>query len=228
MNQSVMVVGLGLMGSALAKTLLENEYPVAVWNRTSQKTEPLVALGTCGALGFRGVHESDTILLCLRNYDDCFAVLDDCPSLAGKTVIQLTTASAGQAAQMEEWAEKKGARYLDGAIIAYPSGIGTPGSMLIMAGDEAAWVASEALIRVLGPASRYVGSDVAVPAALDFAIIFSSVVSQLAVIQGFHLLEDRDISADTYADFITPLFGKGVARASQAITENRAGRLRSA
>ena len=76
-----------------------------------------------------------------------------------------------------------------------------------MAGDEAAWVASEALIRVLGPASRYVGSDVAVPAALDFAIIFSSVVSQLAVIQGFHLLEDRDI-ADTYADFITPLFGK--------------------
>ena len=212
MNQSVMVVGLGLMGSALAKTLLENDYPVAVWNRTSQKKEPLVALGARAALSVaEGVHESDTILLCLRNYDDCFAVLDDCPSLAGKTVIQLTTASAGQAAQMKEWVEKKGARYLDGAIIAYPSGIGTQGSMLIMAGDEAAWVASEALIRVLGPASRYVGSDVAVPAALDFAIIFSSVVSQLAVIQGFHLLEDRDISADTYADFITPLFGKGVA-----------------
>ena len=189
------------------------------------KTEPLVALGARAALSVsEGIHESDTILLCLRNYDDCFAVLDDCPSLAGKTVIQLTTASAGQAAQMKEWAEKKGARYLDGAIIAYPSGIGTQGSMLIMAGDEAAWVASEALIRVLGPASRYVGSDVAVPAALDFAIIFSSVVSQLAVIQGFHLLEDRDISADTYADFITPLFGKGVAEGlAQATKENRAG-----
>ena len=91
---------------------------------------------------------------------------------------------SGQAAQMEEWAEKKGARYLDGAIIAYPSGIGTPGSMLIMAGDEAAWVASEALIRVLGPASRYVGSDVAVPAALDFAIIFQCCVTA-SVIQDF-------------------------------------------
>ena len=96
-----MVVGLGLMGSALAKTLLQNDYPVAVWNRTSSKTEPLVALGACAALSVaEGVHESDTILLCLRNYEDCFAVLDDFPSLAGKTVIQLTTASAGQAAQM--------------------------------------------------------------------------------------------------------------------------------
>ena len=101
MNQRVMVVGLGLMGSALAKTLLENDYPVVVWNRTSQKTEPLVALSARAVLSVaEGVHKSDTILLCLRNYEDCFAVLDDFPSLAGKTVIQLTTASAGQAAQM--------------------------------------------------------------------------------------------------------------------------------
>ena len=40
-------------GVGPAKTLLENEYPVAVWNRTSSKTEPLVA-GACGALGCRG------------------------------------------------------------------------------------------------------------------------------------------------------------------------------
>ena len=96
-----MVVGLGLMGSALAKTLLENDYPVVVWNRTSSKTEPLVALGARAVLSVaEGVHETDTILVCLRNYEDCFAVLDDCPSLVGKTVIQLTTASAGQAARL--------------------------------------------------------------------------------------------------------------------------------
>jgi len=84
-NQSVMVVGLGLMGSALAKTLLENDYPVAVWNRTPQKTEPLVALGARAVLSVsEGVHESDTILLCLRNYEDCFAVLDDAPALQAK------------------------------------------------------------------------------------------------------------------------------------------------
>ena len=126
-------------------------------------------------------------------------MLDDCPSLAGKTVIQLTTASAGQAAHMEEWAEKKGARYLDGAIIAYPSGIGTQGSMLIMAGDEG-WIASETLIQVLGPPADTLAAMSPFRRA-GLCHHFSSVVSQLAVIQGFHLLEDRDISADTYADF---------------------------
>ena len=59
MNQSVMVVGLGLMGSALAKTLLKNDYPVAVWNRTSQKKEPLVALGARAMLSVaEGVNEA--------------------------------------------------------------------------------------------------------------------------------------------------------------------------
>ena len=38
----VSVIGLGAMGSALARTLLQNGYAVTVWNRTAEKAEPLV------------------------------------------------------------------------------------------------------------------------------------------------------------------------------------------
>ena len=38
----VIVIGLGNMGSALARALLENGRAVTVWNRSSEKAAPLV------------------------------------------------------------------------------------------------------------------------------------------------------------------------------------------
>ena len=42
----ISVIGLGAMGSALARTLLQNGYAVTVWNRTAEKAGPLVSAGT--------------------------------------------------------------------------------------------------------------------------------------------------------------------------------------
>src|SRR4051794_32224582 len=39
------VIGLGLMGTALAERLLAHGYPVVVWNRTREKAAPLLAQG---------------------------------------------------------------------------------------------------------------------------------------------------------------------------------------
>ena len=34
--KDITIIGLGVMGTALARTLLENGYSVTVWNRTSE------------------------------------------------------------------------------------------------------------------------------------------------------------------------------------------------
>ena len=41
----VTVIGLGAMGSALARTVLQAGYSVTVWNRSSDKIKPLVDIG---------------------------------------------------------------------------------------------------------------------------------------------------------------------------------------
>jgi 3-hydroxyisobutyrate dehydrogenase-like beta-hydroxyacid dehydrogenase len=45
MKNEVSVIGLGVMGSALARTLLRHGYRVTVWNRTSAKAKPLISDG---------------------------------------------------------------------------------------------------------------------------------------------------------------------------------------
>ena len=44
-KQSIGVIGLGLMGTAITERLLAHGYPVSVWNRSRDKAKPLIERG---------------------------------------------------------------------------------------------------------------------------------------------------------------------------------------
>lgn len=208
MAQNIFVIGLGNMGTALAKTLLDKGYPVTVWNRTESKATAILEAGATLAKSIAdGISANEIILVCLNNYEDSRTCLSACSDLTDKTFIQLTTGSTHDASALQDWAAQRGGRYLDGAILAYPSSIGSPSCALLVAGQEAAWSSAQDVILSLGPASQYLGDNVTAPATLDFAIIFPTVTLMLAVIQSIHALEGTGVSTETYADMISPLFG---------------------
>jgi 3-hydroxyisobutyrate dehydrogenase-like beta-hydroxyacid dehydrogenase len=49
LNRHVGLIGLGLMGSAIGRKLLERGHAVTVWNRTTAKCDALQALGAQAA-----------------------------------------------------------------------------------------------------------------------------------------------------------------------------------
>ena len=208
MSQNIFVMGLGNMGAALAKTLLGKGYPVTVWNRTESKATPLLDAGATLAHAIAdGIAANEVILVCLNNYEASRRGLSTCSDLTGKTLIQLTTGSTHEASNLQDWVTQRGGRYLDGAILAYPSGIGSPGCALLVAGYEAAWSSAQDVVLTLGPASQYLGDNITAPATLDFAVIFPTVTLMLAVVQSIHALEGTGVSIETYADMIAPIFG---------------------
>ena len=208
MSKRVLVVGLGNMGSALVKTLLGTGYDVSVWNRTPSKADPLIEQGASLAESVaEGVTNNEVIVIWLGNYQDSMKVLNQCASFAGKTIIQVTSASGEEARDMQNLVQQKNGLYLDGAILAFPSGIGTQECRLLMAGSEAAWVSGETVVKALGPSSHYMGDNVASPAALDFALIFPSLALMISVVQGIHSLEGSGVSIETYVEMISPIFG---------------------
>jgi 3-hydroxyisobutyrate dehydrogenase-like beta-hydroxyacid dehydrogenase len=224
MSQNIFVIGLGNMGSALASTLLEKGCPVTVWNRTDSRATALVEAGATLAKSItEGITANEVILVCLNNYEDSKNCLSACSDLTDKTLIQLTTGSTKDASDLQTWATQLGGLYLDGAILAYPSGIGSASCTLLVAGQASAWSLAEDVILSLGPASQYLGDNIAAPATLDFAVIFPTVTLMLAVVQSIHALEGTGVSAETYADMISPLFGstgKGIKELAQNIALN--------
>ncbi|HET7746143.1 MAG TPA: NAD(P)-binding domain-containing protein, partial [Vicinamibacteria bacterium] len=67
-KKNVGFVGLGLMGSRMARKVLEAGYPLTVWNRTAERAQPLAEAGARVARTPREVAEScDVLIACVAD-----------------------------------------------------------------------------------------------------------------------------------------------------------------
>jgi 3-hydroxyisobutyrate dehydrogenase-like beta-hydroxyacid dehydrogenase len=198
--QSVTVIGLGGMGSALASALLDAGYPVTVWNRTAAKAAPLVEAGASQAESVSAaIAASPTIITCINSHSDTHAMLAErTDEIAGKQFIELTTGNAEEATALRELAEDNNAECIVGAICSYPSGIGKQGTCILVAGAEQVWRQNEAVIRAMGPASDFIGENVASLAALFAALFLPRQGFMFGMIYGALIAERAGISAEAY------------------------------
>jgi 3-hydroxyisobutyrate dehydrogenase-like beta-hydroxyacid dehydrogenase len=137
----VSVVGLGAMGSALAKVVLHDGHGVTVWNRTTAKAEPLGEAGATVAADLAAaVGASPVVLVCVDDYTvtrKLLAESDVRAALVDRVLVQLSTGRPQEARELEEWIRASGAEYLDGAILAYPDQVGSAEAVILVAGPEA-------------------------------------------------------------------------------------------
>jgi 3-hydroxyisobutyrate dehydrogenase-like beta-hydroxyacid dehydrogenase len=228
MLQRVLVIGLGRMGFALAATLLKNDYPVAVWNRTESKAAPLVEAGaTLAGCVAEGIDANDLIVICVSNYPDAALLLEDSGDLSGKTVVQLTSASSSDARAMGAWVIQRGGLYLDGEILSFPSDVGTKECRILAAGSQDAWREAKPVVMCLGSNSRYLGEKVSAPAALNAALMFSDLALTMAMVQGVQIIEKEGMDIDEYvgmlAEIVSANDGREIRRQGNAIARNAFG-----
>ena len=205
----ISVIGLGAMGAALAQALVKAGHSVTVWNRTPRKMEPLTALGANGAENVvNAVQASPVIIVCIDNYTATNKLLradDVVPHLSGRTVIQLSTGTPKEARESEAWLKNCGADYLDGAIDAYPDGIGAADGRILIAGSEAAFERCKAFLKCLGGDLRYLGENIGAAAVLDLAELSHSLGKYVGFAHGARLCESEGVGVDLFAS----LFAEG-------------------
>jgi 3-hydroxyisobutyrate dehydrogenase-like beta-hydroxyacid dehydrogenase len=84
----VAAIGLGTMGSALARAPLRDGHRVTIWNRTSAEAEPFVRDGALLALSpAAAVGTSRIVLVCVEDYQVTRSMLgkdEVAPALAGR------------------------------------------------------------------------------------------------------------------------------------------------
>ncbi|MCX4736951.1 NAD(P)-binding domain-containing protein [Streptomyces sp. NBC_01363] len=167
----VSLLGTGLMGSALAHALIQNGARVTVWNRTSAKCASLADAGAAMAESARSaVDASPVTIVSLLDYDVARSVLEECGPLTGKIIVNTATGSPDEATSLAGWIESEGARYLDGAIAAYPGDIGTEASGINYSGSEQAWEALRGLLLPIAAQSRFVGTRPGAANVIDAAM----------------------------------------------------------
>ncbi|MES9536727.1 NAD(P)-binding domain-containing protein [Actinomadura sp. NPDC000600] len=196
----VTVLGLGLMGRALAGAFLKAGLPTTVWNRTASKADRLAAEGARPAPTVGDALKAGPLtIICLTDYQAVHEVLD-ANELDGTTLVNLTSGSSAQARETARWAEQRGARYLDGAIMAVPPAIGTAEALILYSGPRADFEAHEPALGALGTAT-HLGADHGLASLYDVAGLAMMWSVLNAWLQGTALLRTARVDAVTYAPF---------------------------
>ncbi|MFF0740255.1 NAD(P)-dependent oxidoreductase [Streptomyces sp. NPDC004111] len=198
----VTVIGLGLMGRALASAFLKAGHPTTVWNRTASKSDQLVAEGALLAPTVGDALKAGSLtVICVSDYPALYDLLGaDDAELDGTTLINLTSGSSAQAREAGRWAEQRGARYLDGAIMAIPSAIGTTDAVVLHSGPQADFQTHESTLGALGTVS-YLGADHGLASLYDVAGLAMMWSVLNAWLQGTAMLRTAGVDAATYAPF---------------------------
>ena len=169
----ISLMGLGLMGAALARALHREGHDLTVWNRTPTRTQPFADAGVAVAEdAAAAIAASPVVVICIDDYDATHALLchnDIAPLLAGRTIVQLSTGSPKQAAEAAQWMHERGIHYLDGAILAGPGDIDNVTGEILLCGDADANDRAGAMLQCLAGSVRYLGSNVRAASALDLA-----------------------------------------------------------
>jgi len=184
----VSVLGLGNMGSALARAFLARGHDVTVWNRTALRAESLRREGAVvAATAVDAVRSAPLVVVCMMRYADIEEHLGGGPAyeaLAGRTLVNLMLGTVAEAQALDAWASAAGAAYLDGAIPVFPGDVGLPGTAVTFAGDASAWEVHASTLAALGGRTAFLSGGVAVPNVLENALsVWFYHVAHLALLE---------------------------------------------
>lgn len=173
MTSTVTVMGLGPMGQAIARTLLETGHTVTVWNRTPDKAAPLAALGAHVAHHpDDAVRRSEIVLISVRGNDVARDILEraDLPA-ARPLIVNLSSDTPASARRLAAWVAGQGARYLGGTMLPPSVLVGSAGSTAALGGDPAVFEQARPTLEAIAPALTLDSDDPGTVAALDLAIL---------------------------------------------------------
>ncbi|WP_327369540.1 NAD(P)-dependent oxidoreductase [Streptomyces sp. NBC_01217] len=202
-KQPLTLLGLGAMGTALARAWLAAGHPLTVWNRSPERARPLAAEGAsvAGTVA-EAVAASRLTVICLlddASVDEALTGAD----LTGKDLVDLTTSTPDRARALAVRADGRGARFMDGGIMAVPPMIGAPGSgaHVFYSGSRALFDTHRDTLAVPA-ATSYVGEDAGFAALHDVALLSAMDGMFAGISHAFALIRKEDIDPVAFAPLL--------------------------
>jgi 3-hydroxyisobutyrate dehydrogenase-like beta-hydroxyacid dehydrogenase len=154
------LIGLGNMGTAIAERLLEAGFPLAVYNRTPAKSEPLAGRGAAVAASAADLAARADVVLTSVADDDAFeAVATEIVASArpGTILVDMSTVSPTVSARVASRAEAASVEYLRAPVSGNPTVVRAGNLSFIVSGPPESLGRVEPVLRAIGPTIHHVG-----------------------------------------------------------------------
>jgi 3-hydroxyisobutyrate dehydrogenase len=173
MNDSIGVVGVGLMGSAFCERLASKNYRVTAFNRTKrQEHADLASSGVNVVYDVEQVvRDSAVIILMVSDAQALREVLHDAnlAYAAGKIFIQMGTIAPHESVEVSAIIERSGSRYIEATVMGSAAEVKSGTLIAMVGGDPVLFQQIEPILTALASSIRFTG-EVGSAAALKLAM----------------------------------------------------------
>jgi 3-hydroxyisobutyrate dehydrogenase-like beta-hydroxyacid dehydrogenase len=200
-------IGLGVMGSRIAKRLLDAGHTVVGYNRTKSKAQWLLDAGMKWGDSPRAVAQSSEIIFSMvTNTDALRAVVNGADGILvglqpGKIFVDMSTVSPAASREIANDVAARGAQMLDcpvsGSVITLEQG----NVSLMVAGDPATFEKIKPVLLAIGPKVNYVGAN-GLAVTMKIATNLSLAVQMLAFSEGVLIAEKAGINRATAVEVL--------------------------
>ena len=200
-------VGLGVMGSRMAKRLLDAGHNVTGYNRTKSKAQWLFAAGMKWADSPRAAAESsEAVFSMIANNSALRAVTEGKEGIlaglsTGKIYVEMSTVSPAAIREIAKQVEATGAEMLDAPVSGSSITLEEGKLSFMVGGKPEVFEKVRPFLQAIGPKATYVGGH-GLAAAMKVATNLSLAVQMLAFSEGLLLAEKSGIARATAAEVL--------------------------
>ncbi len=202
-------LGLGNMGSHMARHLLRAGHDLTVWNRTPSKADELRAEGAkVGKSAGETAKDAEAVVTMLADDGAIDAavlqsqgVLDHLPK--GAVHISMSTISVAQSKKLAEEHGKRGHQYIAAPVFGRPEAAEAGKLFIVAAGDKAAIERYKPLLETLGQRVFVIGDrpEMANVVKLSGNFLIASVIESLG--EAIALTRKYGVDPHEYVEFLT-------------------------
>jgi 3-hydroxyisobutyrate dehydrogenase len=207
-TMKVAVLGLGIMGSGMARQLLTAGFEVSVWNRSADKAGPLAEAGArVGATPGDAAKGADVVVAMLADdtvsravwagEDGAFAAMDE-----GAIAIDSSTLTGGWVAQLAALAEARGFRFLEAPVTGSRDQAAQGSLRFLVGGDGEVLAAARPVFEAMGSAMVHLG-PVGSGATVKLANNFLCGVQAASLAEAVALFEKRGLDVEQAMSILT-------------------------
>lgn len=201
---AVGVIGLGPMGTALARALLGKGVPTTVWNRSRERAAALRGDGATVAMDLaEAVASVDLLVVCLRDHDIAREVLGslDPSAYDGRSVVNVSSSTPDEGRQTAAWAAARGTTYLTGAIMVPTPLIGEPEALILYSGERVVFDRHVGQLRLLAGVADHLGEDPGLAALYDVAMLQVFFAGMASFLHSAAMVTAQGVDAATFLPY---------------------------
>jgi len=202
---SVGFVGMGRMGTPMACRVAEAGFPLTVWNRSTERCDPLASLGANVADTPKELAErSEVVVTMVADADALRAILDgDDGLLAGLRpdgiVVDTSTIGPTAAVEFAQAVSECGAHWID-APVSGSTALAEKGELALMIGGEPSAIARARPVLDAISAKQFYLGGAGTGAAMKLAVNSAIAVFNEAIAEGLVLAEEAGIEREAAYD----------------------------